>query len=172
MMTGLSGKQFAIVIVLIEAASALMVFALLASQGRPGFGVAVGAGIIVMPFILIPATLKAISSVARWPVLASLYPEVESAPEPKSRRLCSIAIRSAFIGINNCVLADTDEDHLHLRMPAIFDWGMRPLSIPWAAVTEIDSSMLGRVKLTILDGPSLWVPRERLSWRGERRRLL
>ena len=62
------------------------------------------------------------------------------------------------------MLCAADENHLHLRMFDVFAiGGMKPVSIPWAAITDLDPSMLGRVKLTILSAPSLWVPKELVS---------
>ena len=96
MMTGLKGKQLVIVVLMVEAASAIMVFALLAANGRPTLGAIIGAAILAGPFIIIPPTLWLLARVTRWNRLAALYPEVVTAPEPNKRRsaACPSAGRS------------------------------------------------------------------------------
>jgi len=164
MMTGLQGKQLIIIVLMVEAASALMAFALLAANGQPGFGALLGLSIVVIPFVIIPPTLKLLSNITKWTTLVDLYPEVVNAPEPKTRKVCSLAVRWPAMGFNNCILAASDESHLHLRVPEILQFGgMKPVSIPWAAVVDLTPSLLGRVKLNIMDAPSLWVPKELVS---------
>ncbi|CAE7662721.1 unnamed protein product [Symbiodinium necroappetens] len=160
MMTGLSGRQLVIVIIMVELASAMMVFGLLASQGRIGLGIGLALTILVIPLVLIPLTLYGLGTLVGWRSAAALYPETPDAPTPKSRRVCSMAVRWPFMGFNNVILSATDESHLHLRFVDVFSFGTPPLSIPWAAVTEITPSALGRAKLTIIDAPPMWVPKE------------
>ena len=160
MTNGMSAKQLVITVVLVELASAVMVFAILASQGQTWLGVAFGAGILIFPVVLIPLVINGIASLTGWRTLARNYPEAESAPPESERKTLSMGIRWPLMSVNNAILGAADERHLHLMFVPLFSFGIGPVSIPWAAVTEIEPSTFGRIKLTILGGPSLWVPRE------------
>jgi len=160
MMTGMSGKQLVLVIVLVEAAIAATIFVVFASQGQPLLGSAIGLGVLVMPFLFIPLTVKGVASITRWNSLAQHYPQAAHAPSEFDRTTLSMSIRWPYLMVNNAILGTSDEDHLHLMFLPLLSFGTQPTSIPWAAITEIKPWQLGLMELTVLDGPSLWVPKE------------
>ena len=71
-----------------------------------------------------------------------------------------MSVRWPLMNYNNVILIASDEDHLHLRFIDLFSVGTRAVSIPWADVSEIDDAAFGRVRLTIENGPALWIPKQ------------
>jgi hypothetical protein len=123
-------------------------------------GLFAGAAAIALPLILVPAAMMGIGSMSRWWELARLYPRVEASERAGRGRIASIAVRYRWLGINNCVKLVVDEDYLHVSVVLP---GLKPLSVPWAAVEELVEHRLS-TQLRLVEGPSIWVPK----WAGER----
>ncbi len=118
-------------------------------------GLLAGAGAIVVPAVLVPFCVWGFARMTRWRELARLYPSVEPGPNAPRARIASISVRRWWIGLNNCVTLCPDDDHLHVRVMLPLVPG---LSVPWAAVSELTERRMS-TELTLIEGPSIWVPK-------------
>jgi len=117
-------------------------------------GLLLAAGIAAIDLMVLGA-VAAMCAAAVAP-LARAYPPVEPSREAVVRRFQSF--KFDLLSYGGCVHVAADEAHLHLRPARIARWfGLRPMSIPWAAVTlerVKGKGAVARIGKTVVRGPA------------------
>ena len=137
---------------------ALLIGALLWFAASPTVGMIGFACGLLLPFLIFRGLVPVLAGMMGWWTLQRLYPPHGFPPIDPKAPLATIALRKRFLGINNCIEAAADDDHLHLRIFGLIGPPMMPISIPWVAMTSITVPHRTVAAIVLDQGPRMWVP--------------
>lgn len=162
-------RQLAILILAISILDGFLIGAVLTATAGPAIGIPIGAGAMLLPWLVLAATGPLV-----WQML-SLHRVEKQFPlrDPqvfRGGRVVSMAARRPWLAANNCVEVASDDDSLHIRLALPAFSSRRGVSIPWEAITSIES---GRTmsRFDIPGQPPMWLPRASLEREYELRQV-
>lgn len=147
----------ALFILIISVVDGLIIGAAISAMGHPARGVPIGITVMVLPWVVLAAAGPAIWSMMGLNRVQSRFPLRDPTVFTPNTKVISMAARQRWLGINNCIEAVADDDHLHIRLALPGPAKRCGVSVPWEAVTSINAET--RIaRIDILDVPPLWVP--------------
>lgn len=115
--------------------------------------------VVFVPTLLV-GIMYALSRLSGWREFSRRWPR--QPVEPGAQRGLTSIMFPPMLSYNNCIYFAIDDHHLHIRMMPVFSMYHPPMSIPWAEVTRIETSvgpfkMLARLRIGGHDERTLYV---------------
>lgn len=150
--------QLTIFLSMILVADLIMITVIVGTLSSARTGALVAVAGIVIPVLIFWGLIPLVAGLMGWFELRRRYPGVGAPNYHGNTAIISPAFGRSWIGLNNVIEAEPDDDYLHMRVWAPLGGWRMPVSIPWAAIPEIEPYKKDRAILHLDGSPRVFVP--------------